>query len=53
MSDEYGWKQIHGDVFRPASYPLLFSAIIGCGHQIIIATLIVIIYAIIGDVYKE
>lgn len=34
LGDEYGWKQVHGDVFRPASYPLLFSALIGAGHQV-------------------
>ena len=29
LGDEYGWKQVHGDVFRPAASPLLFSALIG------------------------
>ena len=51
--DEYGWKQVHGDVFRPASQPLLFSALIGTGHQISFVVLIVICFAIIGDLYTE
>ena len=51
--DEYGWKQVHGDVFRPASQPLLFSALIGTGQQISFVVLIVICFAIIGDLYTE
>jgi transmembrane 9 superfamily protein 3 len=53
LGDEYGWKQVHGDVFRPASQPLLFSALIGTGHQISFVVLIVICFAIIGDLYTE
>ena len=33
LGDEYGWKQVHGDVFRPAASPLLFSAMIGSGRD--------------------
>lgn len=53
LGDEYGWKQVHGDVFRPASNPMLFSALIGTGYQITFVTLCVIIFAIIGDLYTE
>jgi len=53
LGDEYGWKQVHGDVFRPASQPLLFSALIGTGYQITFVVLIVICFAIIGDLYTE
>ena len=35
LGDEYGWKQVHGDVFRPASYPMLFSALVGAGYQVL------------------
>lgn len=34
LGDEYGWKQVHGDVFRPANSPMLFSALIGAGYQV-------------------
>jgi len=53
LGDEYGWKQVHGDVFRPASQPLLFSALIGTGYQISFVVFIVICFAIIGDLYTE
>ncbi|GBP69328.1 Transmembrane 9 superfamily member 3 [Eumeta japonica] len=29
LGDEYGWKQVHGDVFRPVPHLALFSALIG------------------------
>ncbi|KAF7496450.1 Transmembrane 9 superfamily member 3 [Sarcoptes scabiei] len=51
LGDEYGWKQVHGDVFRAPAYPMLFSIMIGCGHHIAAVTLIVIIISIIGDLY--
>ena len=34
LGDEYGWKQVHGDVFRPPSYSLLLSSLIGTGYQL-------------------
>jgi len=33
--DESGWKQVHGDVFRPPPYLMLYSALIGTGHQLV------------------
>ncbi|KAL1777709.1 Transmembrane 9 superfamily member 3 [Sigmodon hispidus] len=53
LGDEYGWKQVHGDVFRPSSHPLLFSSLIGSGCQIFAVSLIVIIVAMIEDLYTE
>ncbi|KAL1139363.1 hypothetical protein AAG570_006347 [Ranatra chinensis] len=53
LGDEYGWKQVHGDVFRPASHPMLFSALIGAGYQITFVTFAVIVIAILGELYTE
>lgn len=53
LGDEYGWKQVHGDVFRPASHPMLFSALIGTGHQICVVTMCVIVFSIMGELYTE
>lgn len=53
LGDEYGWKQVHGDVFRPASNPMFFSALIGTGYHISIVSLCVITFAILGDLYTE
>merc|ERR1712198_319016 len=53
LGDEYGWKQVHGDVFRPASNCLIFSAFVGTGYQICSVVFIVICFAIVGDLYTE
>ncbi|XP_005092501.1 transmembrane 9 superfamily member 3 [Aplysia californica] len=53
LGDEYGWKQVHGDVFRPASNSLLFSALIGTGYHIGIVSLCVILFTIVGELYTE
>merc|ERR1711971_1080395 len=46
-------KQVHGDVFRPASNCLMFSAFVGTGYQIASVVFIVICFAIVGDLYTE
>uniref|UniRef100_A0A646QE06 Transmembrane 9 superfamily member n=1 Tax=Hemiscolopendra marginata TaxID=943146 RepID=A0A646QE06_9MYRI len=53
LGDEYGWKQVHGDVFRPASHPMLFSSLIGTGYQIAVVTLSVVVFSIMGELYTE
>lgn len=53
LGDEYGWKQVHGDVFRPATHPLLFSALIGTGYQVVSVAFAVILFAIVGELYTE
>lgn len=53
LGDEYGWKQVHGDVFRSPTTSLFFSALIGAGHQLISVVLCVIIFAILGELYTE
>lgn len=51
IGDEYGWKQVHGDVFRPPAHPLWFSAVVGVGSQLATVALAVILIAILGDLY--
>ncbi|XP_071528794.1 transmembrane 9 superfamily member 3 [Panulirus ornatus] len=53
LGDEYGWKQVHGDVFRPPSHPVLFSALVGSGYQMLTVTFLVILLAIVGELYTE
>lgn len=53
LGDEYGWKQVHGDIFRPPTSPMFFSALIGTGYQITTVTFIVILLAIVGELYTE
>lgn len=53
LGDEYGWKQVHGDVFRPASHPLFFCSLIGSGYHIASVVCITISIAVIGELYTE
>lgn len=53
LGDEYGWKQVHGDVFRPPSHPMLFSALVGSGYQMLTVSFLVILLAIVGELYTE
>lgn len=53
MGDEYGWKQVHGDIFRAPALPMLFSSLIGAGYHIFTVVVITIILAIIGEFYTE
>ena len=40
VEEEYGWKLVHGDVFRPPSNGLFLTTLIGSGIQIAIMSLI-------------
>ncbi|KAK6163547.1 hypothetical protein DH2020_000411 [Rehmannia glutinosa] len=48
---EVGWKYIHGDVFRcPTNLPL-FSAVLGCGTQLLIMVFVLFVLAFLGVFY--
>ena len=53
LGDEYGRKQVHGDVFRLASHAMLFSALVGAGYQVTVVVLSVIIIAIRGETPRK
>ena len=51
VSEESGWKLVHGDVFRPARNLVLLSAVVGTGAQLALLVLLVILLAIVGMLY--
>jgi transmembrane 9 superfamily protein 3 len=53
IGEDYGWKQVHGDVFRPPSYPLLFSSIIGTGYHLLSVVFVMIALAIVAEFYTQ
>lgn len=53
VGDESGWKQIHGDVFRAPSHVMLFSALVGTGHQLALLVFSVILFSTVGDYYRR
>ncbi|XP_071838506.1 transmembrane 9 superfamily member 2-like [Apostichopus japonicus] len=46
--EEFGWKLVHGDVFRPPRKGMLLSVLLGTGSQIIVMTFITLLFACIG-----
>lgn len=38
--EEFGWKLVHGDVFRPPRKGMLLSVFLGSGTQIFIMTFV-------------
>jgi transmembrane 9 superfamily protein 2/4 len=41
--DDSGWKMVHGDVFRPPTYPMGLSVLVGSGAHITLAILVTLI----------
>ncbi|XP_042203941.1 transmembrane 9 superfamily member 2-like [Homarus americanus] len=46
--EEYGWKLVHGDVFRPPRRGMLLSVLVGSGTQVFIMTLVTLLFACLG-----
>ncbi|XP_045108829.1 transmembrane 9 superfamily member 2-like [Portunus trituberculatus] len=46
--EEYGWKLVYGDVFRPPRRGMLLSVLVGSGTQVFIMTLITLFFACLG-----
>jgi len=51
--EESGWKQVHGDAFRPPPHLLIFSSLIGSGHQLAVLVPSVILFSILGTFYTD
>ncbi|WOL02345.1 hypothetical protein Cni_G11064 [Canna indica] len=51
VSEESGWKLVHGDVFRPPCSLVVLSALVGTGAQLAMLVLLVILFAIVGTLY--
>jgi transmembrane 9 superfamily member 3 len=52
-TEDAGWKQVHGDVFRAPAFLPIFAALIGTGWQLVILTLGVILFAVLGPLHGE
>ncbi|EPY53764.1 EMP70 family protein [Schizosaccharomyces cryophilus OY26] len=48
VQEDFGWKLVHGDVFRPPRRPMLFSILLGNGAQLLFMTSAIILLAIFG-----
>ncbi|EAZ63926.2 hypothetical protein PICST_66462 [Scheffersomyces stipitis CBS 6054] len=48
ISDESGWKLVHGDVFRPPKHRLVLSVLVGSGVQVFLMVFVTIAFALFG-----
>jgi len=46
--EEFGWKLVHGDVFRPPAYPMMLSLLVGVGFQVFLMFFITLLFACFG-----
>ena len=46
--EEFGWKLVHGDVFRTPQNAMLMSVLLGSGTQVISMTLVTLAFACLG-----
>lgn len=46
--EEFGWKLVHGDVFRPPRKGMLLSVFLGSGVQVLCMTVITLAFACLG-----
>ncbi|KAI5704621.1 hypothetical protein M8J75_007314 [Diaphorina citri] len=48
VQEEFGWKLVHGDVFRPPRKGMLLSVLLGSGIQILMMTMVTLAFACLG-----
>ena len=53
VSDESGWKLLHGDVFRPVVDLLPLSVALGAGMQIVATAFMMVLFAIAGTIWAS
>ncbi|RWS27237.1 hypothetical protein B4U80_01841 [Leptotrombidium deliense] len=46
--EEFGWKLVHGDVFRPPRHSMFLAVFVGSGVQVLCMTLITLLFACLG-----
>nr|VZI34539.1 unnamed protein product [Spirometra erinaceieuropaei] len=53
LGDDYGWKQVHGDVFRPPVGAIYLASLVGTGMHIALVSVAVTALAFVGKMYTE
>nr|CAG8469448.1 276_t:CDS:10 [Entrophospora candida] len=48
VQEDFGWKLVHGDVFRPPSNMMLLSVLLGSGAQLYFMTAVTLVFAVLG-----
>lgn len=48
VQEDWGWKLVHGEVFRTPQYPMLLAAMIGNGAQLCAMCAVTLVFALFG-----
>jgi transmembrane 9 superfamily protein 2/4 len=48
VQEDWGWKLVHGEVFRTPRYPLLLSVMVGNGAQLCAMVGVTLVFALLG-----
>ncbi|RXK38037.1 endosomal P24A protein [Tremella mesenterica] len=48
VQEDYGWKLVHGEVFRMPNRPMLLSVCVGTGTHLILMCIVTLIFALLG-----
>lgn len=48
VQEDYGWKLVHGEVFRQPQRPMLLSVLVGNGFHLAGMTLVTLVFALFG-----
>lgn len=48
IQEDYGWKLVHGEVFRAPSSPMLLSILAGTGAHLLVMALVTLLCALLG-----
>ncbi|KAI9217296.1 hypothetical protein BC828DRAFT_391526 [Blastocladiella britannica] len=51
--DDFGWKQLHGDVFRAPPNLGVFAAYLGSGVQLLSLAIVALLYSAADEAYQE
>ncbi|KAI8585494.1 hypothetical protein BDZ88DRAFT_432524 [Geranomyces variabilis] len=46
--EDFGWKLVHGDVFRPPRHRMLLAVLVGSGAQLFLMTSVTLGFAVLG-----
>ncbi|RKP06697.1 hypothetical protein THASP1DRAFT_31496 [Thamnocephalis sphaerospora] len=48
IQEDFGWKLVHGDVFRTPPHAMLLSALVGNGTQLLCMACVTLVFAVLG-----
>ena len=48
VQEDYGWKLVHGEVFRMPNRPMLLSVFVGNGAHLVIMSAVTLVFALFG-----